>query len=66
MTTSQAIAIAQSTAQDIIANYIKDWCENIAPDFIEDSIRGGVDDEVIAALDLVGFDFDWGITVTRS
>ena len=66
MTTSQAITIAESAAKDIIANYIQDWCENIGPDFIEDSIRGGLDDEAIAALELVGFDFDWGITVTRS
>ena len=66
MTTSQAITIAESTAKDIIANYIKDWCENISTEFIEESIRGGLDDEAIAALDLVGFDFDWNITVTHS
>ena len=59
------MAIAHSTAQDIITAYMKDWCENIAPDFIEDSIRGGCDDEAIAALDLVGFDFNWDIQINR-
>ena len=59
------MAIAHSTAQDIITAYMKDWCENIAPDFIEDSIRGGCDDVAIAALDLVGFDFNWDIQINR-
>ena len=50
-------------AQDYIATFIKDWCETIGPDFIEDSIRGGIDDEAIEALSLVGTDFPWSITI---
>jgi len=50
-------------AQDCVAAYIKDWCETIGPDFIEDSIRGGIDDEAIKALSLVGTDFPWHLTI---
>ena len=50
-------------AQDCVAAYIKDWCENIGPDFIEDSIRDGIDDEAIEALSLVGTDFPWHVTI---
>ncbi len=50
-------------AQLIVANYIQDWCNNIAPDFVEDSINGGNDDEAIEALRLVGTDFEWFVEV---
>ena len=50
-------------AQECIATFIKDWCETIGPDFIEDSIRGGIDDKAIEALSLVGTDFPWSITI---
>ena len=51
-------------AQKIVASFIEDWCINIAPDFIEDSIMGGVDEEAIQALKVVGFDFNWDLKVT--
>ena len=51
-----------SEAKSISKGYILDWCE-VSTDLIEESIRGGLDDEAIEALDLVGFDFPWSIKV---
>ena len=56
--------MSNTTAQATVIAYMKDWFETIGPDFIEDSIRGSGDSETIAALDLVGFDFDWDVKVT--
>ena len=58
--------MSNTTAQDAVIAYMKDWFETIGPDFIEDSIRGSGDSETIAALDLVGFDFDWSLDITRN
>ena len=57
MTTNQA--------QVIVANYIQGWCNDVAPDFIEDSINGGTDQEAIDALALVGTNFDWSIEMNH-
>ncbi len=46
-------------AQAIIISFIEDWSNNIMPDFIEDSINGGSDEEAREALELVGTDFNW-------
>ncbi len=46
-------------AQAIIISFIEDWANNFLPDFVEDSINGGNDDEAIQALQLVGTDFNW-------
>jgi len=46
-------------AQAIIISYIEDWANNCMPDFIEDSIHGGCDEEAEQALELVGTNFNW-------
>ena len=50
-------------AKELMMNFIRDWCENCAPDFMEDSIEGGISDEEIEAFRMVGFDFPWSIDV---
>ena len=51
-------------AQQLITSYMEDWFNNIGPDFIEDSIRGGVDEETKTALEQVGLNFNWEVKVT--
>lgn len=51
--------MTKQQAQAIIVAYAEDWANNIMPDFLEDSINGGCDDEAIEALALVGTGFNW-------
>ena len=51
--------MSKTEAQAIIISYLEDWANNFMPDFIEDSINGGCDDEAIEALQLVGTNFNW-------
>ncbi len=51
--------MSKTEAQAIIISYLEDWANNFMPDFIEDSINGGCDDEAIEALRLVGTNFNW-------
>ena len=55
--------MTKQEAQEIIVAYLEDWSNNLMPDFVEDSIRGGCDDEAIQALDLVGTDFNWSASI---
>ena len=51
--------MTKSEAQQILADYFEGWCNDVAPDFMKDSIEGGLDEEAQEALRLVGMDFDW-------
>ncbi len=47
------------SAKNGITGTVDKASNNIMPDFIEDSINGGCDDEAIEALQLVGTNFNW-------
>ena len=55
--------MTKQQAQAIVVSYLEDWANNFLDDFVEDSIRGGCDDEAIEALDLVGTDFNWSASI---
>lgn len=57
--TPHRIIMTKEEAQAIIVAYMEDWANNIMPDFVEDSISNGTDDEAKEALELVGTDFEW-------
>ena len=63
MTTTQT-TMTNSQAQELIRAYLQDWFENIGSAFVEDSINGSCDAEAKQALEQVGMDFNWNVTVS--
>ena len=51
-------------AQKLMLNFMEDWANTHLEDFVSESIIHSGDADALAALEQVGFDFDWKAQVT--
>ena len=51
--------MTKEQAQQIILNELEFWTGEYVAEYVEESIRGNDDEELLQALDLVGTNFNW-------